>query len=236
MNADGLAHGGAFLIQQRRRGCRCQRNQETHMSKLSRALAITLLAASVPAGIVMAQQAAEPPGPPAAEESDTQRGPSPETMSRLEDGRIAMAKTALKLTPEQEKLWAPVEEKIRADYAEHRKMREERRAKREERRADRDEDGKRERLALPDRIEKRTEKMTKRATKMSERATRMTERATKLKAFAEVVKPFYASLSDEQKEVADHVLKRFAKGGRGHHGDRGHHGRRWAGGHDKSCN
>ena len=204
------------------------------MSKLSRALAIALLAASVPAGIVVAQQATEPPA--ATEERDEQRGPSPEVQSRLEDGRIAMAKGALKLTPEQEKLWAPVEEEIRADYAEHRKMREERRAKREERRADRDEDGKRERLALPDRIEKRTEKMTKRATKMSERATRMTERATKLKAFAEVVKPFYAALSDEQKEVADHVLSRFAKGGRGHHGDRGHHGRRWAGGHDKSCN
>ena len=194
------------------------------MSKLSRALAIALLAASVPAGIVVAQQATEP-APTAAEERDDRGGPSPETKSRLEDGRIAMAKTALKLTPEQETLWAPVEEKIRAGYAEHRKMREERRAKRDERRADRDEDGKRERLALPDRIEKRTEKMSKRATKMSERATRMTERATRLKEFAEVVKPLYASLSDEQKEVADHVLRRIAKGGRGHHGHRGSHGK-----------
>ena len=201
------------------------------MSKLSRALAIALLAASVPAGIVVAQQATEP-APAATEERDDRDGPSPETKARLEDGRIAMAKTALKLTPEQETLWAPVEEKIRAGYAEHRKMREEwrakreeRRAKRDERRADRDKDGKRERLALPDRIEKRTEKMSKRATKMSERATRMTERATRLKEFAEVVKPLYASLSDEQKEVADHVLRRIAKGGRGHHGHRGSHGK-----------
>jgi hypothetical protein len=59
---------------------------------------------------------------------------------------------------------------------------------------------------------------------MAERATKMNERATKAKAFAEVVKPFYGSLSDEQKEVADHVLRRFAKGGRGHHGHRGSHG------------
>ena len=143
-------------------------------------------------------------------------------MSRLEDGRIAMAKAALKLTPEQEKLWAPVEEKIRANYAEHRKMREEWRSKHEERRANRDKDGKREKLALPDRIEKRGERMAERATKMS-------ERATKTKEFAEVVKPFYASLSDEQKDVANHVLRRFAHGGRGSHGRHGgHHGRRWA--------
>jgi len=190
------------------------------MSKFSRALAIALLAASVPAGIVLAQQATEPP--PGAEESDGPRGPSPAVESRLEDGRIAMAKAALKLTPEQEKLWAPVEEKIRANYAEHRKMREDRRSKREERHANRDKDGKREKLALPDRIEKRGERMAERATKMS-------ERATKTKEFAEVVKPFYASLSDEQKDVANHVLRRFAHGGRGSHGRHGgHHGRRWA--------
>jgi len=203
------------------------------MNKLTRALAITLLAATVPAGIVLAQQADEPPGPPVAEDRDGPRGPSPEVESRLDDGRIAMAKAALKLTPEQEKLWAPVEEKIRADYAEHRKMREEWRTKREERRAERDKDGKREKLALPERIEKQSERMADRATKMS-------ERAGKTKAFAETVKPFYASLSDEQKEVANHVLRRFAQGGHGRHGHRGgHHGRRWAmmgGGHGKSCN
>ncbi len=201
------------------------------MSNLTRALAITLLAASVPAGIVLAQQADEPSGPPAAEVSEGARGPSPEFRSRLEDGRIAMAKAALKLTPEQEKLWAPVEEKIRADYAEHRKMREGWRAKHKERREARDEMKK---LALPDRIEKRSERM-------AERATRMSERATKTKEFAAVVKPFYDSLSDEQKEVAAHMLRRFARGemGRGHHGHHGkrvcgrggwgdgHHGHRW---------
>jgi hypothetical protein len=195
------------------------------MSKLSRALAITLLAASVPAGIVMAQQATEPP---AAEQSDGARGPSPEIQARLEDGRIAMAKTALKLTPEQEKLWAPVEEKIRAGYAERSKLREEWRAKREERRASRDEYRQ---LALPERLEKRAERMT-------ERATKMTERAGKLKEFAAVVKPLYASFTEEQKEVADQLLRRFTHEGWGRHG---HHGRHWAmggpgmghhGGHD----
>jgi hypothetical protein len=219
-----------FPIQQRRNAVAVKDNQEKQMSKLSRALAIALLAASVPAGIVVAQQATAPSEPPAAEESEESEGPrglSPETEARFEDGRIAMAKAALKLTPDQEKLWAPVEEKIRADYAERRKEREEWRAKREERRASREE---KQKLALPERIEKRTERMT-------ERASKMTERAAKLKEFAEVVKPFYASLSDEQKEVADHMLRRFSRDG--HHGRGGHHGRRWAmgpGWHDKSCN
>jgi LTXXQ motif family protein len=184
------------------------------MSKLSRALAITLLAASVPAGIALAQQTPEPKGP-AAEDSDGPRGPSPEIEARLEDGRIAMAKTALKLSPEQEKLWAPVEEKIRAGYAERQKAREQWRAKREERWSKRDEYKK---LTLPERIEKRSESMASRATKMN-------ERATKLKEFADVVKPLYASLSDEQKQIADQLLRRFSHGGHGHHGF-GH--RRWA--------
>ena len=34
---------------------------------------------------------------------------TPETRSRLEDGKLAMVKAALQLTPDQEKLWAPVE-------------------------------------------------------------------------------------------------------------------------------
>jgi hypothetical protein len=188
------------------------------MKKLSRALAITLLAASIPATIVMAQQTeSDQPAVETsekAEKSGERRGPSPETLARLEDGRIAMAKGALKLTPEQEKLWAPVEEKIRAGYAERRQQREARREKRDERRADRE---KGEKLSLPDRVERASEKMAERASKLS-------ERAAKTKEFAGVLKPFYESLSDEQKEVASHVLSRFAHEGRG----RGRHGRRWA--------
>ncbi len=184
------------------------------MSKLSRALAVTLLAASLPATVVLAQQAEEP-SQPTAEQGEKDRGPSPETVARLEDGRVAMVKAALKLTPEQEKLWAPVEEKIRAGFAERRKAREEWRAKREERRADRDKN-KSEKLALPDRIEKRSERMVTMATKLNERAARTKE-------LAETLKPFYASLSDEQKKVAGLVLGRVV-GGHHHHG----HGRRWA--------
>ena len=186
------------------------------MNNLSRALAVTLMAATIPATIVLAQQA-NTGDQPAVEKSETRRGPSPETIARLQDGRIAMAKTALKLSPDQEKLWVPVEEKIRAGFDERRKAREAWDAKREERRAEKakGEDGKREKLALPERIEKRSERLTARAAKM-------TERAAKAKEFAEVLKPLYASLSEEQKAVASQVLSHFGQEGRG---PRGH---RWA--------
>ena len=184
------------------------------MNNLSRALAVTLMAATIPATIVLAQQA-NTGDQPAVENSETRRGPSPETIARLQDGRIAMAKTALKLSPDQEKLWVPVEEKIRAGFEERRKSREAWQAKREERRADKakGEDGKGEKLALPERIEKRSERLTA-------RAARMTERAAKAKEFAEVLKPLYASFSEEQKAVAGRVLSHFGHEGRGPRGPR----------------
>ena len=50
----------------------------------------------------------------------------------------------------------------------------------------------------------------------------MAKRAADMKAFAEVFRPFYASLSDEQKALSRIVLRE----GRGH-GCRGNH-QRWA--------
>jgi len=199
------------------------------MSNLSRAFAIAFLAV-VPATIVVAQQVKDTDAQ-TVKQDDERRGPSPEMMARMEDGRIAMALAALKLTPEQEALWAPVEEKIRADYAERRKRHEERRAERKARREARG-DADRAKRTLPERVERRSERM-------AERATRMSEQAAKAKVLAAVLTPFYASLSDEQREVADHVLRRFA-GGKGYHGR--HHGRRmsdrggWGGHHGKRWN
>ncbi len=201
------------------------------MNNLSRALAVTLMAATIPATIVLAQQT-DGDQPKTEQQGQTHRGPSPETVARLQDGRIAMAKAALKLSPDQEKLWSPVEQNIRASFEERRKAREAWAAKREERRAEKG-DRKDEQLALPERIEKRSQKLT-------ERAAKMTERAAKAKEYAEVLKPFYASLSEEQKAVASQVLGHFGQEGRGPHGhrwamnhdghDRGEHGH---GGHDQ---
>ncbi len=186
------------------------------MNNLSRALAAALMAATIPATIVLAQQPA-PGDQPGVEKSEGRRGPSPETMARLQDGRIAMAKAALKLTPEQETLWAPVEANIRAGFEERRKQHEARDAKREERRAERaakgDDDKKRERLALPERIEKRSERLTKQAEKLN-------ERAAKAKQFADVLKPLYATFTEDQKAVAGKVLNHFGQDGRGQRGPR----------------
>ena len=52
---------------------------------------------------------------------------TPETRSRLEDGRLAMAKVALRLNADQEKLWAPVEQQVRDTFkAQDRKIRQRR--------------------------------------------------------------------------------------------------------------
>jgi hypothetical protein len=187
------------------------------MNNLSRALAVTLMAATIPATMVLAQQPAPGDQQPTVEKSETRRGPSPETLARLEDGRIAMAKAALKLSPDQEKLWAPVEANMRASFEERRKAREAWAAKRDERRAAKadkaDGDKKGEKLALPDRIEKRSEHLTKQAVKLN-------ERAAKVKEFADVLKPLYASFSEEQKAVAGRVLTHFGQDGRGPRGPR----------------
>lgn len=159
---------------------------------------------------------------------------SPETRERLQDGRMAMAKAALKLTPDQEKLWTPVEEQVRAQFkdraekrAEREKMREERRAAREARKAEGGDGnrgegrGDRKRADLSERFETMSADLTKRAERMT--------------AFSGAFKPFYASLNDEQKDVLRPLIRDlapgFGRGGRGH-GKRWAHGGGW-GGHGK---
>lgn len=176
------------------------------MRKLSRgALAAIAAAVAVPAGVAIAH--------------NFERGGwhklSPEARARLDEGRLAMAKTALKLNPEQEKLWAPVESSIRAGFktradhmAEREKMRDERQKEREA-----NKDAKQE-AQKPD-VAERIEKMSQ----------RMSERADQMKTFAGAFKPFYASLSDEQKEVLRPLMRELTGGGGGH---RGHGGPRWA--------
>jgi hypothetical protein len=116
------------------------------------------------------------------------------------DGRIAMIRESLKLNDAQLKLWAPVEQQIRNSAT----ARQDARAERRERRQQGD---KVERPSLPDSLD--------RASK------RMAERAERTKAFADAVRPFYASLTDDQKAVANIVLRQGL-------GMRHSHGRRWA--------
>jgi hypothetical protein len=166
--------------------------------RLSRYVLPAVLAASIPAAAVFAQTQGPNRSPARS------AGPSAETLTRLQDGRIAMIKGALKLNDEQLKLWAPVEEQMRSTFT----ARQQARAERRERRRQGD---KAERPSLPDRLD--------RASK------RMADRAERMKSYAEAIRPFYASLTDDQKAVAGVVLRQGAGFGRG--------GARWAMHHDE---
>jgi hypothetical protein len=130
--------------------------------------------------------------------------PSPETIQRLQDGRIAMAVTALKMNEAQLKLWAPVETQIRARQAARLKMMQ---TAAESRKAG---------ATPPQRPE-----LTERLDRMS---AGLTERAEQMKAFIVVFKPFHAALTEEQKNVVGPLLAELGDGGRR---GRGHHGK-WA--------
>lgn len=128
---------------------------------------------------------------------------TPETRSRLQEGKLAMARTALKLTPEQEKLWEPVEAQVREGFKARQAAIEEWKKKIDERKADADKGGDQKRPDLADRVQKMSQ--------------RMSERADRMKSFSTAFGPFYASLSDEQKDVLRPLMKQLM-----HHGHRGH--------------
>ena len=161
------------------------------------ALALTTIVA-IGAGIAIAQQTQGPPrdqpgmgmGPGmGAGMGDHGPGgmmgrrqpPSPEVMQRMLDGKIAGTKAALRLTAEQERLWPAVEQAVRDGAAKRMKMREEMRGRFEQMRKD----GKK-----PDMLEM--------IDRMSERSG---QASADLKKFAETIRPLYATLSDEQKQV-----------------------------------
>jgi LTXXQ motif family protein len=158
-------------------------------------LAPAMLAAVIPAGVVLAQQAQPQQSEPAQKRERPERPRlSPDAMKRLQEGRlegrITEIKEALKLNDAQLKLWAPVEQQLRARFAARQQARQEFRDRMEERRQ---QGSAAERLALPDRLDRI--------------AKRMSERAQRMQAFTEAFKPFYAALSDEQKAVAGVVLR-----------------------------
>ncbi|HET6390184.1 Spy/CpxP family protein refolding chaperone [Hyphomicrobium sp.] len=127
---------------------------------------------------------------------------SPETRTRLQEGKLAMVKTALQLTPDQEKLWAPVETQVREGFKARQAAREEWKKKIEERKAEQEKGGEQKRADLADRIQKMSQ--------------RMSERADRMKAFSAAFSPFYASLTDEQKDVLRPLMKQLMHHGRGH--------------------
>ncbi len=164
------------------------------MKKLSRGTWLALAAvAAIPASVAIAKTA-----------DNAGWHMTPETRSRLEDGKLAMVKAALQLTPDQEKLWAPVEAQVRDTFKAREAKIEEWKKKREERKAENEKGGEHKHADLAQRFEK-----------LSQRAA---ERADRLKAFSSAFSPFYASLSDEQKDVLRPLARQLSPGfgGRGH--------------------
>lgn len=148
------------------------------------ATAAILMLAGVPATLGVAQAQTQPP-------FERPGGPSPEVRARLYDGRMAMIKEALRLDEGQQKLWAPVEAQLRASFATRQRMRAER----------------------WQRLNERTERPSI-AERLDRRSKRLAERAERVKALADAFRPFYASLSDQQKAVARVVLRPVVDGPR----------------------
>ncbi len=149
-----------------------------------------------------------PPAPPAgtAPQSQAQRNDA----EALLDARIAGVRAGLRLTPEQERLFAPVEQAYRARQAERARRMDERQDRRTDRSDDRDQ------LDFMQRLDRRAE--------------RSTQNAQSVASFAAAMRPFWNSLDENQKRLLPRLLQAHAAGGhrgmmrhhRDHHGGRGH--------------
>ena len=147
------------------------------------AISLALGLAAGAATFAAAQQPA--PGTPGAFPDRPGRpAMSQEDRAALLDGRIAGLKTALRLTPDQEKLWPPVEQALR-DLA---RQRSEAFAARRERWASMREG----RIAGHPPVRDIP-------ADLRQRADRMTEQATALRKLADASAPLYGTLDDGQK-------------------------------------
>ena len=129
---------------------------------------------------------------------------SPEDRAAFTDARIAAVKAGMKLTPDQEKLWPPVEAAVR-DFA---KLRIDRANARMN--ADRDSQD--------------LQKPTDPVTRLRERADTMAASAAAMKRIADAADPLYKTLDDGQKRrlaILTRMGGRFGGGWRHHGFERG---------------
>ena len=125
---------------------------------------------------------------------------SPEDRAAFTDARIAAVKAGLKLTPDQEKLWPPVEAAVR-DFA---KLRIDRANARMN--AQRDDS---------------SEKPDDPVARLRERADTMATTASAMKRIADAADPLYKTLDDGQKRrlaILTHMVGRFGGEGWRHRG------------------
>jgi hypothetical protein len=131
------------------------------------------------------------------------------------DGRLAFLKAELRITPAQETQWAAFEKVMRDNAAETKasveKMQAERKKAFEERKKAADEA----KAAGKEPPAIKRPGAVERMERMQEFAKVRIERQAKLLA---AFKPLYASLSEDQKKVADGLFARHGRGGQGHRG------------------
>ncbi len=130
---------------------------------------------------------------------------NPEDRAAFTDARIAAVKAGLKLTPDQEKLWPPVEAAVR-DLA---KLRIDRANARMNARRDDSQDA---------------QKPDDPVARLRERADTMATTAAAMKKIADAADPLYKSLDDGQKRrlaILTHMGGRFGGGWRHHGFERG---------------
>ena len=127
---------------------------------------------------------------------------SPEDRAALTDARIAAVKAGLKLTPDQEKLWPPVEAAVR-DFA---KLRIDRANARMDAQRNDSQDA---------------QKPDDPVARLRDRADTMAATAAAMKRIADAADPLYKTLDDGQKRrlaILTHMGGRFGGGGWRHHG------------------
>lgn len=164
------------------------------MSARNLLIAASVIATGFAGGLALAQPAPQP-GAPAAHAQHAAR-PAP---GKFIEGRIAFLKTELKLTAQQQPLFDKLADEMRAGA----KQMQERHAERQQASAT-------------------TPAPVSALEKLERRSTAMKEMTAAQDRYLAAFRPFYQSLSTEQKQTADEL---FARGGHmgGKHGMHKHH-------------
>jgi hypothetical protein len=136
---------------------------------------------------------------------------SAEDRAAFTDARIAAVKAGLKLNPDQEKLWPPVETAVR-DFA---KLRIDRANARMNAKPDDSQD------AQKDAQKQDSQNLPDPVARLRDRADTMATTAAAMKRIADAADPLYKTLDDSQKRrlaILTHMDGRFGGGGWRHHG------------------
>jgi hypothetical protein len=123
------------------------------------------------------------------------------------DAKIAAVKAGLQLTPEQDKMWPPVEAAVREFAKQRIALANARASERDARRAEPDQKG------SPDAKPEAADQTRDPVARLRDRADRMAATAAGLKKIADAADPLYKSLDDGQKRRLT-MLTRMG----GHHG------------------